>query len=403
MSDRRPADRPAVAVRKRPASAGEKPADPKKAKSMGAVEKPADPKKAKSMALANLWYASDFSGLDGGAAAMHELGVPFRHWFGSEVDGPFRAVNEALHPDCEKLYKSVQDRTDALAALAAERRQHPERRLVYTAGFPCVSFSPCGKRLGDKCAEGILVYHSIAAIGHLLPDVYILENVPSLSTDAKYAATFEDILQKLRGLAKNAYEVQYTVLDSLTHGGVPQRRRRLYLVGVRKCKKQCAWSWPAPLPQVSLSTILDKRPPGAQLDVSKASQTVQRNLKQGLTWLKEHNVKDWRKVPWVINCHPSEGWSTKPTCDFLPTIIKGHARNLWVSSVQDFLAPVELLRAQGFSDSFTTGRPLFRNMLAQGKHDSSLCKMAGNAFTATVIEQLLRALLPAVGVKLPSK
>ena len=60
-------------------------------------------------------------------------------------------------------------------------------------------------------------------------------------------------------------------------------------------------------------------------------------------------------------------------------------------------------RWSGFSKKFILSRPEFLAMCRDQAVRTKLSKMAGNAFTVTVVQCLLQQLLPAVGVKIPRK
>ncbi len=96
------------------------------------------------------------------------------------------------------------------------------------AGFPCQSFSVAGKRLGFADTRGTLFFE-VARIAHeKRPAFLLLENVPGLlSHDG--GRTFETILSTL---VEMGYHPEWCVLNS-KYFGVPQQRRRLYIVGHR--------------------------------------------------------------------------------------------------------------------------------------------------------------------------
>ncbi|MDB5166915.1 MAG: cytosine methyltransferase [Candidatus Saccharibacteria bacterium] len=101
---------------------------------------------------------------------------------------------------------------------------------VLLAGFPCQPFSSIGKRQGFKHAtQGTLFYDVARIIEEKKPRSFLLENVPGLVTHDK-GNTFKVILEALNTLG---YNVSYKILDS-SKFGVPQQRKRMYIVGFRK-------------------------------------------------------------------------------------------------------------------------------------------------------------------------
>ena len=96
------------------------------------------------------------------------------------------------------------------------------------AGFPCQSFSVAGKRLGFADTRGTLFFEVARIAREKRPAFLLLENVPGLlSHDG--GRTFETILSTL---VEMGYHPEWCVLNS-KYFGVPQQRRRLYIVGHR--------------------------------------------------------------------------------------------------------------------------------------------------------------------------
>lgn len=96
------------------------------------------------------------------------------------------------------------------------------------AGFPCQSFSVAGKRLGFDDTRGTLFFEVARIAREKRPAFLLLENVPGLlSHDG--GRTFETILSSL---VEMGYHPEWCVLNS-KYFGVPQQRRRLYIVGHR--------------------------------------------------------------------------------------------------------------------------------------------------------------------------
>ena len=101
---------------------------------------------------------------------------------------------------------------------------------VLLAGFPCQPFSSIGKRQGFQHAtQGTLFYDVARIIEGKKPKSFLLENVPGLKTHDK-GNTLKVIMQTLDDLG---YTASYEILNSAKFG-VPQQRKRMYIVGFRK-------------------------------------------------------------------------------------------------------------------------------------------------------------------------
>jgi len=94
------------------------------------------------------------------------------------------------------------------------------------AGFPCQPFSSAGKRKGFLDERGGLFFSILKIIREKQPIGFLLENVEGLYTH-NAGKTLELILEKLHNLG---YILSYKILDS-SDFGVPQIRRRIYIVG----------------------------------------------------------------------------------------------------------------------------------------------------------------------------
>ena len=104
---------------------------------------------------------------------------------------------------------------------------------LLAGGTPCQSFSIAGKRAGLDDPRGNLTIEFARLAGRLRPLWVVWENVPGvLSIDD--GRTFGAFLGKLVELG---YGIAYRILDA-QHFGVPQRRRRVFVVG-------CAGNWRA--------------------------------------------------------------------------------------------------------------------------------------------------------------
>ena len=101
----------------------------------------------------------------------------------------------------------------------------PERGII-TGGFPCQDLSVAGKRAGLGGARSGLFWQICRLLDETRAQNFILENVPGLLS----SNNGKDMACVLEALVERGYRVAYRVLDA-QHFGVPQRRRRVFIVG----------------------------------------------------------------------------------------------------------------------------------------------------------------------------
>ena len=100
---------------------------------------------------------------------------------------------------------------------------------ILTGGYPCQSFSTIGQRKGFSDPRGTLFFEILRIAKHHQPKVIFLENVKGLLTH-NGGDTFETMRNSLSDIG---YKVHYEVLDA-TNFGLPQRRKRIFIVAIRK-------------------------------------------------------------------------------------------------------------------------------------------------------------------------
>ena len=164
--------------------------------------------------MVKLKYGSVCSGVEAATVAWHDLGFE-PQWF-SEVDAFPSAVlqhhypNVPNHGDMTKFKEWNNDKTIDL--------------LV--GGTPCQSFSVAGLRKGLEDPRGNLMLTYLSMAEQLKPKWLVWENVLGVlsSNGGRDFATF------LTAMGKIGYGFAYRVLDA-QYFGVPQRRRRVFVVG----------------------------------------------------------------------------------------------------------------------------------------------------------------------------
>ena len=103
----------------------------------------------------------------------------------------------------------------------------------FVGGSPCQSFSIAGARGGFNDTRGTLFYEYVRLVKEIQPKVFIYENVYGVLTHDKGKTweTMQNVFSEL------GYHFKWQILDSKNYG-IPQGRRRLFVVGF-KSKKYC--------------------------------------------------------------------------------------------------------------------------------------------------------------------
>lgn len=101
----------------------------------------------------------------------------------------------------------------------------PESGII-TGGFPCQDLSVAGKRAGLVGKRSGLFWEICRILDETGSQAFILENVPGLLSSNNGA----DMAVVIEALVKRGYRVGWRVLDA-QYFGVPQRRRRVFIVG----------------------------------------------------------------------------------------------------------------------------------------------------------------------------
>lgn len=100
---------------------------------------------------------------------------------------------------------------------------------LFVGGSPCQSFSSVGFQAGLEDTRGTLFYEFARLVKEINPKVFIYENVRNLLNHDK-GNTWRVIKQVFDELG---YDYKFDVLNAADYG-IPQTRRRLFVVGFRK-------------------------------------------------------------------------------------------------------------------------------------------------------------------------
>lgn len=98
-----------------------------------------------------------------------------------------------------------------------------------TAGFPCQSFSTAGFKKGFRDPRGNLFFEIIRIVEEKRPRIILLENVENI-VEHNNQKTFLTIFNSL---SECGYDVKYRTLQPFDYAGIPQRRKRVFIVAFR--------------------------------------------------------------------------------------------------------------------------------------------------------------------------
>jgi DNA (cytosine-5)-methyltransferase 1 len=97
---------------------------------------------------------------------------------------------------------------------------------IITGGFPCQDLSVAGKRAGLAGSRSGLFWEICRLLDETRTQTFILENVPGLLS----SNNGRDMAVVIEALVERGYRIAWRVLDA-QYFGVPQRRRRVFIVG----------------------------------------------------------------------------------------------------------------------------------------------------------------------------
>ncbi len=185
-----------------------------------------------------------------------------------------------------------------------------KRPTVITAGVPCQGFSLSNRKRHSEDKRNYLFKEFIRITKIINPDAVVLENVSGLAStgNGKFKRAIADSIENL------GFEVYFKLLDASDYG-VPQKRRRIFFVGIKKNKE---WLFPSAThglglkKYVSVGDAILGDLPALHSDQEKKTYSSKPNNKYQQYLRKKSNILNNHKSP----NHPEETIekirSTKP-------------------------------------------------------------------------------------------
>ena len=259
----------------------------------------------------------------------------------------------------------------------------------YVAGIACQSFSKAGKNLGiEDTADGgrgCLFGYALDFITNRLPRSFIIENVENLVRG--HEDTFNSWVRALCDVGGGFYNVHWSVLATAEHG-VPQRRRRVYVVGIRKDVQKAPFVFPDKVDTLPLDTVLDDTSAATGCFTLPKHRTGTRNVVRGLEEIIKRGCGPAR-TPAVIDHGASRG---SVTFGASPTLTAARAKTggFWLLHKGRTMTLDEIMRLQGMRPS--------RFQLTCGMRPSAMGKAVGNAMSGNVLHRVVARIAWALGM-----
>lgn len=169
-----------------------------------------------------------FAGAGGLALGFEQAG--FDIVAAVEYDPIHSAIHKLNFPDATIICDDVRNLSELPAEQLRERLGIEGELDAVVGGPPCQGFSLIGHRvLEDPRNE--LVFHFFKIVETLRPRLFVMENVPGMAT-GKHHGLLDELVSRFKGIGYRVRE-PVRVLNAAEYG-VPQNRRRLFVIGARE-------------------------------------------------------------------------------------------------------------------------------------------------------------------------
>jgi DNA (cytosine-5)-methyltransferase 1 len=325
-------------------------------------------------------YLSVFSGIEAASVAWGGLG--FKPVGFSEID-PFSCAVLSYRFPGVKNYGDINN---------FESWRIDETIRIVVGGSPCQSYSIAGNRRGSKDARGKLMFTYGSLVGAIKPLWVVWENVPGVLS----ADNGRDFGEFLSMLEKCGYGLAWRILDAQFFG-VPQRRRRVFVVGyfgdVRRAAAVLFDSETVP-GDIEARRKAKMLKPSTEIDGgARAESTIclmergnkKMQVEYGITGTLRANERDHNPI--IFN---RVNFSKYENADIATTLLgeSSDASYINIVSCQESgllrrITPKEAERLQGFPDDWT--RVSYKNKPPEKCPDSLRYTAIGNSMAVPVM------------------
>ena len=252
---------------------------------------------------------------------------------------------------------------------------------ILVGGSPCQSFSTYGKKRGLEDTRGTLFYDYARMIQEVQPKIFIYENVRGLLCHDK-GKTWKVINEVFDSLD---YDIGNPQVLNAENYGLPQMRKRLFVIGIKRGIGALPFNYPLPIPLTRKST-----------DYLERDVPIEYYLpEKGFKWTTDvsRNQNKSRINRDIIGCQTAVqqyNWSG----DFrLETPKQEHRDSNYVyvgkyngkDAVVRKLMPIECLRLMGFENF---------NIVVE---DQIAYRQAGNSIAVPVLKAIIKSIAASAG------
>ena len=151
--------------------------------------------------------------------------------FGAAAAGARIIFANDIDQDATSTFRKYFTETELVAGDIADVKTFPAADLVI-GGYPCQSFSMGGNRNPGVDGRTYLYLHFARCLDIAQPRYFVAENVSGLQK-VRQGQFLADQVRAFEGTGKHGYRITAHVVDAKEYG-IPQTRKRLFLVGVRR-------------------------------------------------------------------------------------------------------------------------------------------------------------------------
>ena len=161
-----------------------------------------------------------FSGAGGMSSGLIDAG--FKCIYSNDIDPIFCETFKKNHPNV------LVDSRDINKINIEENFKNYKNINLVVGGPPCQGFSQKGSRKGINDKRNFLFKKFVEVVKVLNPEVFLMENVPNIITSSN-GFFFNEIKEEFKLIG---YQLSSSILNAYDYG-IPQKRRRAFIVGNR--------------------------------------------------------------------------------------------------------------------------------------------------------------------------